>query len=280
MANGQTIGSILGGILGTAVAPGVGTTIGASLGGAAGGAAGKAVGGQRNQSISEAGSPVGGQAGSIAGGTLGAAQLISGAVKKRQAEQLKPSLEDPEQRALLEEVAAKRQSIQTGAASATGIREAEQQGTTAQQNIARVTGGDVSGTVEALLKAQRGTQAATNRALAAGEQQQRFFTGLQADLTNRIAQRRLDLQQFQRVQALAEAAQARKEGISNLGAAFATAVPLGRQTPGITSAADPNRAQAPITPQAPTPTAGSIAPGPEVIGLNPGQSAFGGPFGI
>ena len=225
----------------------------------------------------------GAQAKRIIGGAVGFAQLISAKRQQKKAEQQKPSLEDPEQRALLEEVQAKRQSIQTGAASATAIREAEQVGATAQANIAKVTGGDVGGTVEALLKAQRGTGKAVNQALAQGQQQQQFFTNLQANLTNRIAQRKLDLQQFERVSTLARAAQLRKEGAGNLGAAFGLSNFGGGQKPPAPAtppiAAQPQQIQT-SAPVNPTPVAGNIAPGPQVIGLDPNQSAFGGPLGI
>ncbi len=205
-----------------------------------------------------------------AGGALGAAQLIGSAIKKDQAQA--PPLEDPGQRALLEDIEQRRKSAQTGADTAGARRAAEQLGQTTQANIAKVTGGDVGGTVSGLLKAQRATGQNINEALAAGQQRQQFFTGLAQDLQNRIAQRKLDLQQFSRVQALGEAAQLRKEGISNLLGFVGTGTPpqLGGQQ-GQQPAQPAAQAQTP--PATPPTVAGGLPPATSMADIIPGQPA-------
>ena len=160
------------------------------------------------------------QAKTVAGGLFGAAQLGAGVIKGRQVPDL--SLTDPAQVALLEDIRAKRKSIETGAGASLGIREAEQLGATTQANIARVTGGDVGGTVSGLIKAQRATDVAKNRAIAASRTQLPALTSLGVDLTGQIAARKLGIQGLERAQKLAEATQLKTQGFGNLAASTAS----------------------------------------------------------
>lgn len=171
---------------------------------------------------------LGGGAGSaIASGALGAGQLIQGLRQKKKAEGLTPPPVDPQVQAMLDEINRKRKSIETGSAFQTGIREVEQLGASTMEGLKGVTGGNVGGTIAAFMKAQRGTGTNINKVLGQADQMNQYFTGLATDLTNRIAQRKLDLRMYDKVGALAEAAQSKKEGFANILGTVAGNVPLG-----------------------------------------------------
>ncbi len=99
------------------------------------------------------------------------------------------------------------------------ISRAQQTGASTQQRLARATGGSVGATIAALTRAQRGTQAATNQAIAGAQQRLPFFENLGQQLGTRISQRSLEIGLLNRAQSLAENAQAAKERAANIGGA-------------------------------------------------------------
>ena len=146
---------------------------------------------------------------------------------KKKAEEAKaatPGMQDPTQVQRLAEIDQIAKNIQAGTDSATQTGLGQIQGQTAQtQNrLARVTGGNIGATVDALLKAQRAGADASNQAIAQGQQRLPFFKGLSQDLANRIEQRAFDLGMLNRGQSLAEAAQAQKENAINQNSAKAS----------------------------------------------------------
>lgn len=161
----------------------------------------------------------------LAAGALAAGQLIASQRAKKQARRAGPSLEDRNQRLLVDEVARERSAIKAGTDVATQSRIAElgRLGAASRQGIVRSTGGDVGATLSGLLRSQAATGQGVNRALGQSQQRLSGLTNLQANLTNTIAQRRLDIQQNRMTQQLAKAAQGGKEGFANLAALVATA---------------------------------------------------------
>lgn len=156
--------------------------------------------------------------------TLGAGQLALGEIKRRKAEQLRPQEEDPNQVQRLEDAKRKLRQLETGTDATTqaNIQEAEQLTAGTQSNLAKITGGNIGGTVDAMLKAQRVGGRNINRAIGEAGQRALGFQGLVERMAQQISQRRLDLQQFRSVQKRAEAAQLRKEGMGNVMGGMAT----------------------------------------------------------
>jgi len=149
------IGSLAGAGLGTAIGgPGVGTQIGAGIGGAIGGAIGS---GNKNEP--------------------------------------QVPMEDPAQVARLREIQNTKNQIARGGDPLlrTNIADIENVGATVQGNLGKFTGGDVGGTMSAMLRAQRNTGKNINSAFAQSQQRLPFFENLQSQLGNRIAQRKLEL---------------------------------------------------------------------------------------
>jgi len=204
MANGQSIGAILGGVAGTTIAPGVGGAVGAQIGQTAGG-------------------------------------LIESGVQGRKANQLAPGLVDPLEQQRINELNQIRKNISTGSDAATqgAIGEAQKVGATTQGRIARSTGGDVGSTVNALIKAQKGTQAATNQAVVQGQQRLPFVEQLTQQLGTRISQRTLELGLLNQNRAKAASAQAGTDALQNLGSLAALQGTLPGQNPAASSAATP-----------------------------------------
>ncbi len=179
MAVGSAIGGILGGVAGTAIGGPAGTQLGASLGSSLGG-------------------------------------LAEGAIKKSGVEDL--PLVDPAQAAKLQEIERTKRQIAQGTDPLTQSRLSEIQkiGQTAKGELGKFTGGDVGGTIAAQLRAQRNIQQGSNQAFTQSQQRLPFFENLAAQLGNRISQRKLDIQQLNRAQALGESAQATQEGTQNI----------------------------------------------------------------
>lgn len=176
------------------------------------------------------GQTIGGLAGGLVGSqtSLGSAQgvqlgagiggLIGSRSDRKAADQATPGLVDPLEQARLAELDQIRKSISTGSdvVTQTNIDQLRNIGGTAQQNIVRATGGDVGGTVSALLKAQNVTGGGINQALAQGQERLPFFENLFQQMSTRTSQRKLELGLLNRAQLLAESAQSGKDATQNL----------------------------------------------------------------
>lgn len=103
------------------------------------------------------------------------------------------------------------------------IAQAQQTGASTQGRLARSTGGNVGATIAALTRAQRGTQAATNQALAQTQQRLPFFENLSQQLSTRISQRSLELGLQKRDQRLAEKAASARARNANMAGAIGLA---------------------------------------------------------
>lgn len=183
-----------------------------------GAAIGQILGSAAGSVLPGLGTQVGGIAGNITG------SLIDSAIAGRREEASTPMLEDPAQRLLLEEVRNKRKSIEQGTdvATQTGLAEADLSGESTRNAVVRATGGNAGQTIDALLKTQRLEDRAKNSVIATSQKLTPFYQNMEEQLTDKIAQRALDLNMFNRVQAGAEKAQFGKEAISNLMAGQAT----------------------------------------------------------
>jgi len=162
---GSTIGGVAGGALGNALLPGIGGAIGSSLGSAIGGSIGKN-GSQGESKGSGMGSPQ-----AALGAGMGILQNLQAMKLKNQAETAMPGFVDPNQSAFLAELAQKRKSIETGADFAAGMNTIDTTNAGTNEAIVRSTGGDVGGTIQALLQSQGMANQAKNNVLAQGQQQ-------------------------------------------------------------------------------------------------------------
>ena len=185
-AKGTLGGAATGAAIGSMVAPGIGTFIGAGVGAVAGG--------------------------------------VSSGIKANKAKKADERIQaqDPRELARLAEINRIRKSIGAGTDPLTQqqINQARQTGASTQGNIARVTGGNVGATVAGLTRAQRGTQAATNQALAQSQQRLPFFENMAQQLNTRISQRALEVGLMRRDQAMAEKAADQKAASANISGAI------------------------------------------------------------
>lgn len=139
--------------------------------------------------------------------------MARSASAKKKAEESKPPLEDPETRDMYEGMKQRLRAVRTGAETAPEMRETRQMVAETQQEMTRSTGGDVAGTMNAMLQAQREGQRNVNQIIG---QRRKYYTGLVRDMQQRIAQRRMELQQYDRLQALAQSAQSEKRGMAGM----------------------------------------------------------------
>ncbi len=166
MAGESSIGSLIGGGLGAAAGstllPGLGTVGGAKLGAGLGGAVGGLFGANKAQ----------------------------GKVEESQ-----PLAQDPNQISRLREIDATRKQIAQGSDPLlrSRVNEIQRLGETTKGQIVKNTGGDVGGTVTALLRAQRNIGQGVNTAFNQSQARLPFFENLSSQLSNRISQRKLEL---------------------------------------------------------------------------------------
>jgi len=149
---------------------------------------------------------------------VGIGQMIAGAVQKKKAEKLMPGMEDPEQRAELEDVKQRMASATSGtdAMTAANLRNVAQGTAQTQNTIARNTGGDVGGTVSAMLQSQRTGDSSANQVYGQARQQLPYFMTMKNSMLNNIAQRKLELGLLKHNQVQAQAEANKKSGFGNL----------------------------------------------------------------
>ena len=183
---------------------------GAAIGGTLGAVAGSIIPG--------VGTAIGGAVGS------GIGSFVDSRIAKNKAESSEPPMTDPNQTLLLDEIARRRKAIEQGTDVMTqsGLSEIEETGAATRDALSRATGGNAGATVDALLKSQRMED--RNKGAILGQAQQRtpFLQNLEEQMTDKIAQRTLDLTQFNKMQANAEQAQFGKEALMNLQTGTAT----------------------------------------------------------
>ena len=85
-----------------------------------------------------------------------------------------------------------------------------------QEAITQVTGGDVGGTIQALLSSQSAANRAKNQVLAQGDQMQYAYTGLAKTMQDDISSRAMELSLALRQQKLAEWAQGKTDATANI----------------------------------------------------------------
>lgn len=161
---------------------------------------------------------IGAIAGAGASAVTGLAQLISGAIQKKQGEKKLPGMEDAEERASLESAKQQARSAYAGsdATTAASMRAINQGARNTQRAIARNTGGDVGSTISGMLQAQRTAGAQSNQALGQAAQRGTYFQGLGEQIRQNISQRKLELGMYKAGQDFAESAANRQSGFQNL----------------------------------------------------------------
>jgi hypothetical protein len=185
---------------------------------ASGAASGAGKGAAIGSIIPGVGTLAGGAIGAIAGGAM------AGGKQKKSNDAQKIPLADPRELARLSEITQTRKSINAGTDAMTqlGIQQQQNAGRSAQAGISRATGGDVGGTIDALLKSQRATQSGQNNVIAQAGARLPYFEQAQTGLLDRITQRKLELGLLNRSQRVAEAAQAQTDNNINKNALLAT----------------------------------------------------------
>lgn len=134
----------------------------------------------------------------------GAAKLGSMAIQANKKEG--PSKEDPETRQFYETIRDRMGSPEADPVYQAGKRRNEQMVARSQREMAQMSGGDIATAQNAMLQAQREGAQNMNQLISQQGKRQQYFTGLASKLQQRIADRKLQLQQYDRVQAEAQKA--------------------------------------------------------------------------
>lgn len=172
-----------------------------------GGGVGMALGGP-------SGSAMGAKIGSSVGG-LGT--MFSGMAGRKKAERMRPSEVDPSQMSRLEEAKRKLRSMETGTDATTqqALSESRRMTEATKSDLSKVTGGNIAGTVDALLKAQRLGGRAGNQAFAQAGQRASGFQSLVDRMATRVEERKRQIQQDKSDQQRAYAEEAVQSGMQN-----------------------------------------------------------------
>jgi hypothetical protein len=129
-------------------------------------------------------------------------------------------------------------------------------------------GGDVAGTMQALLGSQANVGRSMNQVLARGDEQQKFYNTFTSDLTNKIAQRRMEIALSKSLQKRAEWAQGAQDSYANISNAAAR----GMSTSDWADILKRNPAKSPITPPIAPPTGIDDPANINPANINPGQN--------
>lgn len=156
------------------------------------------------------GNPLGAAGGAAAG------QLLEGVIKGRQANKMDIPPVDPQQQAMLEELMRKRQQIATGADTQTqlGMDLVGRGLAQTQANMAKgLQGGAL---IQGMNVAQRTAGDTYNQILANQAEQMKYYNTAAMQLQDKIAQRKMDIAMWQKLQKMREGAEAEKSGMANL----------------------------------------------------------------
>jgi len=175
---------------------------------------GKNAAGQGGGKINEALNKPKQLTGAAAFTTLGLIQSARANKMLRKADNAAPSLYDANQQAYLSEINQKRRSIQSGSAYAGQLGQIDQGMAGTQQAIVQSSGGDSTGTLSGLLASQAVANRGKNETFAQEGQQQLQYDTLGSALTNKMADRAMQLQ-------LAKSLQLRTQGMQKKQDAFA-----------------------------------------------------------
>lgn len=151
-----------------------------------------------------------------AGLTKGIPQLLKSMQSKKQADAAMPPAYDAQQLAMLSQVQQKVNALRTGSAFASSMGAIDSSSAGTQEAITQVTGGDVGGTIQALLSSQSAANRAKNQVLAQGDQMQYAYTGLAKTMQDDISSRAMELSLALRQQKLAEWAQGKTDATANI----------------------------------------------------------------
>ena len=148
------------------------------------------------------------------GAVFSAIQSARGKKKMAEADKMVPPVSDPTALTALEDAKRRTKQIASGTDITTerAVEEAEESTRATQRDLGRVTGGNVPGTVSAMLQAQKMGGDVTNKAFAQAGQRADAANALVEQIRSQIEQRKLDIQQYKSVERRADGAQLGKEG--------------------------------------------------------------------
>jgi hypothetical protein len=192
----------------------IGKLGGAAIGKMAGQAAGQAAGNSGGK-IKEALNKPRQLTGAAAATTLGLIQSARANKMLRKADSAAPSLYDAQQQAYLSDINQKRRSIQSGSAYAGQLGQIDQGMAGTQQAIVQSSGGDSTGTLSGLLASQAVANRGKNEAFAQEGQQQLEYDTLGSALTNKMADRAMQLQLAKSLQLRAQGMQKKQDAFAN-----------------------------------------------------------------
>ncbi len=127
-----------------------------------------------------------------------------------------PEMVDPAQGAFLAELQQKKNALNTGSEYTSSLDAIGDNMAQTQDTLAGNSGGDVAGTVSALLKSQMVANKGAGNILAQGQQNEGMYTGLYGNLLDKVTQRKMELGLLSHAQNEAEWAQDKQAGMANI----------------------------------------------------------------
>lgn len=146
-----------------------------------------------------------------------------------QAQKLGAPLEDPEMRSLLLGVKRKERALETGVdpISALGRKMAAKGLATTQANIVRAGRGDPRVVMAGLTGATTDYYGGLSRLAATSYAGARGYAGLATQLVGKISARKFDIQQYEKIQKMREAMEAKRTASENISKAIGYLAPVG-----------------------------------------------------
>ncbi len=174
-----------------------------------------AKGASMGSAVPGVGTLIGAGIGSTIGGVTSLIEAIHGRKDKQAADNLQPSLYDPQQQAFLAEINQKRKSINSGSAFAADMGDINQSQQGTDQAIVQNGGGDSAGTIAGLLTAETNAGRLKNQVLGNSMAEGQFYNTFGNSLLDSISARSLQLQLAQQSQRRAQWAQESQDAYGN-----------------------------------------------------------------
>lgn len=150
---------------------------------------------------------------------MGAGQILLGIMQNRKAKSMMPSLTDPSQTAFLSDLNMKRKNIgYSGAAMGFGTNMIQNNLNRTVDAISKVSTGNTGSVLAALTASQAAANTGVNQLAASEAQREMQLTGMAEALTDKIAQRKLDIEMYNAISKKAQAQQNISSGFDNLSA--------------------------------------------------------------
>ena len=161
------------------------------------------------------------------GAGMGGAQLLKGKMMQKKADKMFPSLNDPQELSILNELRSKQRTFETGAALKPASDAIAKSTQATNRGILKASGGNVGLAIRGMTATQRASAEAENKIYTEAQESVKFYAQMRANAAQMVARRKLQLQLLRYGQAQADARGLQKMGWGNIMGGVGLGMPMG-----------------------------------------------------